>query len=261
MFRLTREIRFAVNDPRCVPAGSSANGYAAVPPLLGLGHYFALRVTVAAAELDGSSACLIDVKRIDAAARERAVATVGRHLRDSPAAVGRLGLDLFAGLAGALPVVDVSLSLSPFLSVSVRGSEVPMVRFSQTFEFAASHRLHNPALPDEENRRLFGKCNNPLGHGHNYQVQVTLVGEPDATTGRLIDVPTFERAVDDAVIARFDHRHLNLEVPEFADLIPSVENIARVTYRLLRPRFADGPARLASVTVWETPKTWCEYAE
>ena len=136
-----------------------------------------------------------------------------------------------------------------------------MVRFSQTFEFAASHRLHNPALSDDENRTLFGKCNNPLGHGHNYQVQVTLVGEPDPVTGRVADVPAFERAVDEAVLRRFDHRHLNLEVPEFADVIPSVENIARVTYELLKPRFAGERAKLATVTVWETPKTWCEYGE
>ena len=259
MFRLTRELRFGVNDARSGPEAGSANGYAAVPPVVGLGHFFALRVTLAAAELDPASACLVDVKRIDRAVRERAIAVVARHLRESPAAVGRLALELMAAVGEDERVVDLSLSLSPYLSVSVRSTEVPMVRFSQTFEFAASHRLHNPALSEDENRTLFGKCNNPLGHGHNYQVQVTLVGEPDPATGRVADVPAFERAVDEAVLRRFDHRHLNLEVPEFADVIPSVENIAKVTYDLLKPRFAGGRARLASVTVWETPKTWCEY--
>ena len=135
-----------------------------------------------------------------------------------------------------------------------------MVRLSQTFEFCASHRLHSPALSDEENRRTYGKCNNPHGHGHNYELQVTLAGKPDAR-GVLIDVPVFERVVAETVIEPFDHKNLNEEVPQFADVIPSVENIAQVIYRMLAPRFAAEKAKLASVTVWETPKTWCEYSE
>jgi len=136
-----------------------------------------------------------------------------------------------------------------------------MVRLSHKFEFSASHRLFNRDLSDDENCRLFGKCSNPHGHGHNYELQVTLAGEPDRVNGVLVDLPTFERIVAAAVVDRFDHKNLNAEVPEFADLIPSVENIARVIYKLLRPRFDGAGARLAAVTVWETPKTWCEYSE
>ena len=135
-----------------------------------------------------------------------------------------------------------------------------MVRLSQKFEFSASHRLHSAKLSDEENRKCFGKCNNPNGHGHNYEVQVTLLGQPD-DRGSLLDVPTFERTVAETVIDKFDHKNLNVEVGEFAELMPSVENIAMVIYRLLKPKFSDQRARLAAVTVWETPKTWCEYAE
>ena len=135
-----------------------------------------------------------------------------------------------------------------------------MVRLSQKFEFSATHRLHNPALTDDANRSTFGKCNNPHGHGHNYEVQVTLAGEPDAS-GLLVEVPRFERTVAEAVIDRFDHKNLNVELPEFREAIPSVENIARVIYRLLKPRFGEARGKLASVTVWETPKTWCEYSE
>jgi len=120
--------------------------------------------------------------------------------------------------------------------------------------------LHSPRLSDEENRRTFGKCNNPHGHGHNYEVQVTLAGKPDAR-GVLIDVPAFERMVSETVIEPFDHKNLNEEVPAFRDVIPSVENIAQVIYRMLGPKFAAEKATLASVTVWETPKTWCEYSE
>jgi 6-pyruvoyltetrahydropterin/6-carboxytetrahydropterin synthase len=167
----------------------------------------------------------------------------------------------------------VKLYLSPFLALEVHPSELPMVRLSQRFEFSASHRLHNPSLSDDENRAKFGKCNNPHGHGHNYELQVTLAGEPDAD-GVVIDVPAMERVVATTVIGRFDHKNLNAETSEFRDLIPSVENIAMVIYlipsveniamviyRLLRPAFEGERARLASVTVWETPKTWCEYSE
>ena len=137
-----------------------------------------------------------------------------------------------------------------------------MVRLSQKFEFSASHRLHNPSLSEADNRAAFGKCNNPHGHGHNYELQVTLVGQPDVN-GVIVEVPSFERVVSETVIQRFDHKHLNVEVPEFATgkLNPSVENIAMVIYRLLKPKVDDSRAKLASVTVWETPKTWCEYSE
>ncbi len=135
-----------------------------------------------------------------------------------------------------------------------------MVRLCQKFEFAASHRLHCPTMSDEENARTFGKCNNPHGHGHNYEVQVTLAGEPDEN-GSVVDIPRLERLVQQAVIDRFDHKNLNVELPEFAALIPSVENIAMTIYRLLRPRVGEVGAKLAGVTVWETPKTWCEYSE
>src|SRR5690606_17279306 len=135
-------------------------------------------------------------------------------------------------LPARVSLAEARLALTPYLSVAARRQELPMTRLSQRFEFSASHRLHNPALSDEENRRTFGKCNNPHGHGHNYEVQVTIKGDPDEATGLLVDVAAFERLVAETVIDRFDHRHLNTEVPEFRTTIPSVENIARVIYRL-----------------------------
>ena len=133
-----------------------------------------------------------------------------------------------------------------------------MVRLSQKFEFSASHRLHNPALADTANSQTYGKCNNPHGHGHNYELQVTVAGVPDSS-GVIINVPDFERLVNDVIIRKFDHKNLNVELPEFKDIIPTVENIAMTIYGLLKP--ALGATKLASVTVWETPKTWCEYSE
>ena len=265
MFRLTREVRFAVNDA-APPAPRGTNGYAGVPPVLGFGRFFVARVTVSG-PLDPRSAYLTNIKAIDAAVRERAVPAVAEFVHASPpradgpaALIGVLHERLRAGWGDGLKLEAVELSLSPFLCYSAHTPELPMVRLSQKFEFSATHRLHNPALSDEENCRTYGKCNNPHGHGHNYEVQVTLAGTP-GKAGLLIDVPAFERIVAATVIERFDHKNLNVELPEFRDTIPSVENIAMTIYRLLKPRLTEADAQLASVTVWETPKTWCEYAE
>jgi 6-pyruvoyltetrahydropterin/6-carboxytetrahydropterin synthase len=146
------------------------------------------------------------------------------------------------------------------MAIEYLAKEPTMIRLSQRFEFSAAHRLHVPGLSDDANRAAFGKCNNPHGHGHNYEVQVTIAGTPDPT-GRLMPTAEFERVVAEHVIDRFDHKHLNVEVPEFADMNPSVENIAAVIYRLLAAPLRTKTVRLSSVTVWETPKTWCEVSE
>ncbi|HEY7119228.1 MAG TPA: 6-carboxytetrahydropterin synthase [Tepidisphaeraceae bacterium] len=268
MFRLSREVRFAVNVvAEGAPANDRppANAYAGHPPIDGLAHYFALGVTVAG-DLDRTSQYLLNIKDIDREVRARAIPLVGDIVRARPGSFGsNVLVELFDRLKNAWSpaarLERLSLALSPFLSLSAHAEELPMTRLSQKFEFAASHRLHNAALADDVNRRTFGKCNNPHGHGHNYELQVTLVGTPAADTGLLVDVPAFERIVAQTVIDRFDHKNLNVELPEFRDLIPSVENIARVIYGLLKPGLASGHARLASVTLWETPKTWCEYSE
>ncbi|HEX8913788.1 MAG TPA: 6-carboxytetrahydropterin synthase [Humisphaera sp.] len=268
MFRLTRQVRFAVNDAADAQlAGKPTNAYAGFPSLTGLGHYFELEVSLVA-PLDVGSQYVRNIVEVDGVVRRLAVPHVERNVRGRTFGGGAgVVRELFDSLRGAWPgatLAGLKLNLSPFLSLAIdpadqHTEEARVVRLSQMFEFSASHRLHNPALGDDANRATFGKCNNPLGHGHNYQVRVTLAGEPDAG-GVLVPVPAFERTVAEAVIDRFDHKHLNAEVPEFREVIPSVENIAMVAYRLLKPRFT-GNARLASVTVWETPKTWCEYSE
>lgn len=263
MFRLSREVRFAINAvPDDQLAGAAAaNAYAGFPSLTGLGHCFTLAVTLQG-ELDPASQYVRNIKDIDDVVRQQAIPAIDRHVRRQTfgvVVVRELFAMLRAAWAGAT-LHELSLSLSPFLSCAVRHPEPHMVRLSQKFEFSASHRLHNPTLSDPENRQTFGKCNNPHGHGHNYQVQVTLAGEPDEN-GLLIAIPAFERIVAETAIDRFDHKNLNVELPEFREVIPSVENIARAIYRLLKPRFADSHGKLAGVTVWETPKTWCEYSE
>jgi 6-pyruvoyltetrahydropterin/6-carboxytetrahydropterin synthase len=266
MFRLTRAVRFAVNadagEQQRLLRGKPTNGHAGFPSLTGIGHFFTLECTVTG-PLDARSEYLVNIKQIDAAVRDRGIPVVDSFVRQANSGPARLVASLFDTLGGGWPadvrLESLRLLLSPFLSVSCFATELPMVRLSQNFEFSATHRLHNPALSPAENREIFGKCNNPHGHGHNYEVQVTLSGTPD-DTGTLIAVPRFEQIVAKTVIDRFDHRNLNVELDEFRTLIPSVENIAMTIYRLLKPAFEAERVKLAAVTVWETPKTWCEYS-
>ena len=262
MHRLTREVRFAINGENDEQLSQKpTNGYGGFPSVTGYGPFMSIEVTMSGA-IDAVSSYLINIKQIDAVVRERAIPVVAEAVlakRESPASlVGRLYEMLEAW--PPLTLERLSLNLSPFLSYSTHVLERPMIRLSQKFEFSATHRLHNPKASEAENSRVFGKCNNPHGHGHNYEVQVTLKGEPDEN-GVLIAIPEFENTVGRSVIDRFDHKNLNEELSEFAELIPTVENIAMVIYRMLKPKFGSKHAALASVTVWETPKTWCEYSE
>jgi len=263
MFRLTREVRFAINQLEDEQRrGKPANGYAGFPSITGFGPYLSVQVTLSG-QLDGASQYLINIRQIDQRVREVVVpATAAAALGADPATPAQLVARLYAMLDAWPPLTleQLRLNVSPFVAFTARASEQPMIRLSRKFEFSATHRLHNPRASEEENRRLFGKCNNPHGHGHNYELEVTVRGKGDEDAGSIGPIE-FERIVAATVIDRFDHRNLNVELPEFADLIPTVENIAMVIYRLLKPPFREAGADLASVTVWETPKTWCEYAE
>src|ERR1700678_2517949 len=115
-----------------------------------------------------------------------------------------------------------------------------MVYLTRKAEFSASHYYHNPEFTSEENRRIFGKCNNPNGHGHNYALEVTVVGEPDPTTGMVLDLKDLKDILQTEGGDRMDHRYLNAEVPELADMIPTCENVATVIWRLLEPKITRG---------------------
>ncbi len=262
MFRLTREIRFAVNEGEDDQyARRPSNSFAGFPSLTGMGHYFIVRATLAG-QLEADTSYLRNIRDIDRAVRRDLIPLATAFVRRGRFGGGGLLVsrmfDVLKDAWAPAALVELRLLLTPFLHLTVSASENPMVRLSHMFEFCASHRLHNPALNEEENRLAFGKCNNPHGHGHNYRLQVTLLGKPDSA-GLIMPMPAFEEIVSSNVIDKFDHRNLNIEIPEFASLIPTVENIAKVIYRTLKPHFQD--AVLASVTVWETEKTWCEYSE
>ena len=123
--------------------------------------------------------------------------------------------------------------------------------------FNAAHRLHNPAWTEEKNQEVFGKCNNPNYHGHNYEITVKIVGEVDPETGYVIDTKILSNLVKTLVLDRFDHKNLNLDVPEFANLNPSAENIAIVIFNILRPHI--NSTHDLKITLYETERNYVKY--
>src|ERR1051326_4033170 len=124
-----------------------------------------------------------------------------------------------------------------------------MVYLTRKLEFSASHLYHNPALSAEENRRIFGKCNNPHGHGHNYTLEVSVAGEPDPVTGMVLDLKELKEILNRQVVDVYDHRFLNHEVPPFDHVVPTTENIARDIWQRLEPALASGARHLHSLRV------------
>lgn len=123
--------------------------------------------------------------------------------------------------------------------------------------FNAAHRLHNPAWSEEKNREVFGKCNNPNYHGHNYDLEVKVVGDIDPETGYVIDLKILKDLIEEEVENRFDHKNLNLDTEEFRNLNPTAENICVVIWQRLRAKL--DPRYDLLVRLYETPRNYVEY--
>jgi 6-pyruvoyltetrahydropterin/6-carboxytetrahydropterin synthase len=132
-----------------------------------------------------------------------------------------------------------------------------MVYLTRKVEFSASHFYHNPEFTPEENQRIFGKCNNPNGHGHNYTLEVTVKGAVDPKSGFVFDLKQLKDVMSREVLDAFDHRFLNKEVPEFLTKIPTTENLAIVIWQRLAPKL--NAARLHRVRIYETPDLFADY--
>jgi 6-pyruvoyltetrahydropterin/6-carboxytetrahydropterin synthase len=132
-----------------------------------------------------------------------------------------------------------------------------MVYLTRKAEFSASHHYHNPEFSAEENQRIFGKCNNPNGHGHNYTLEVTVKGSVDPRTGFVVDLKRLKEIMNQEVIEALDHRYLNKEVPEFKDQIPTTENIAIAAWNRLEKKLKI--AKLHRVRIYETPELWADF--
>ena len=130
------------------------------------------------------------------------------------------------------------------------------VELWRRYHFAASHRLHSGHLSEDENRRVYGKCNNPYGHGHNYIVEVRVSGDVDSATGMIANLVDLDSFVEKEVLEPFDHKSLNEEVPAFRDVVPTTENLCIEIYQRLK---AFPKARLEAVRVVETGNNSFEY--
>ena len=302
MVQLSRTVRFAINpqELRLFPGPESrgVNGYAGSPPIRGLGRYYEIQVCCMG-DADPVTGYLVDIKDIDRAVRSAAIPIIERACDERPATdPAALLPELVAALRSVLGprVQRLRWSLSPYYSVEVStppSSSPSTFLLRQRFDFSASHRLNVPALSEDENRRRFGKCNNPSGHGHNYQfepcVEVPLsvglavpepllqgsVGAGSKSAGpspgsSIFTLDLLERLAEEAIIRRFDHKNLTTDCPEFRigagggsgnGINATVENIARVFYELLATaiKTAVPQARLRSITVWETDRTSATY--
>lgn len=137
-----------------------------------------------------------------------------------------------------------------------------MIHLTRRYHFSASHRLHSAALSADANVRVYGKCDNPYGHGHNYVLHVTVAGEVDASTGMVLDLALLDRVVEEEVLEPFGHTYLNLDVEVFTRVVPTTENVCIEIFRLLRARLEReriAAARLQKILLEETSSNYFEY--
>jgi len=224
--------------------------------------FWTLRAVVAG-PIDARTGYLCDVKDLDRVLRQVVAPRLAAASSSGAVSITVLARAMQAGFSASArewpkqaALSSIELELSPYTALSVQREDTDMFQLTQSFEFAAAHRLSCPGISDAENARLFGKCSNPHGHGHNYVLEVTVASSIDDRTGWVVELAQLDRTVRERVIAPFDHKNLNVECADFARLNPTVENIARVIFDRLKD--AVGPARLARVRVWETPKTYAE---
>ncbi len=259
MLLLTRTVRFCLGEAPDELTSARHNTFAAWPSMSGLGRYYEIEVRCVG-EADPRTGYFLDIREIDEAVRGGAIPLIAAAIRSDPAVdPWSLLAPLFAAVNDRVGgrTRELTWRLTPFYSVSLEEHSMPRCIVRQHFEFAASHRLNCADLSPQENRRLFGKCNNDAGHGHNYRVEVAVLIDP--ASPRPFHLGTLEAVVNRTIVDRFDHRYLNVDCPEFAHVNPSVENIARISHDLLKPALAQAGLNLRAVTIWETDKTCCTY--
>ncbi len=255
---LTRTIRFCLRADGSLDADAPAdNTYAAWPPMRGLGRYYELHVTCGG-PVQQPTGYMLNIKQIDQAVRDAALPLIAEAAMADAPQLGPLLKRVARALGAALSVevARVGLQLAPTVWIALETFAMDTVLIAQQYDFSAAHRLHVPSLSEQENRAVFGKCNNPSGHGHNYRLQVTIAAPVGQTP---FDIGRLDKLVNEQIIERYDHKHLNTDTEDFADLNPSAENIARTIYHRLAEEVGQIDAALREVKVWETEKTVCAY--
>jgi 6-pyruvoyltetrahydropterin/6-carboxytetrahydropterin synthase len=262
---LQRVVRFAVN-PDSDPSGS--NGFSSRPSMTGFGRYYEIELSCSGYP-DPQTGYLIDIHEIDSLVRKHLVPIITNACTQNPMTHPALIMpELWDHASTNLSVQlrSLTFSLSPHTRLTMNTStDKDCVLLRQRYEFSASHRLHCDTLDAEANRRIFGKCNNPNGHGHNYHVEPSISIPLKAVQEGCASSSKIDAIVDSSILDLLDHKHLNADCPAFdqskGGMMPSVENIAKFCYQqLLTPasRLTEG-AKLVNITVWETDRTSCTY--
>lgn len=281
MILLTRQVRFSAGHRYFLPGLSdeeNARLYGLCANPNGHGHDYRCEVTVGG-EISPETGMVLNIVDLKQLLQEVVVESLdGEFLTiEHPVCRGRVPTSenlvryLWQGLEQGLRLLverdpsaqtarlqRIRLAENRWLSVDcARKEEVPIVLLTRTYEFSAAHRLHSPRLSDEQNHEIFGKCNNPYGHGHNYVLEVTVQGDIDERTGMMVDLTYLDGVVEEHVVRRYDHKNLNLDIPEFKELNPTSENLVKVIWERLAP-YLKLPS-LYRITVRETERNAFSY--
>jgi 6-pyruvoyltetrahydropterin/6-carboxytetrahydropterin synthase len=266
MHTLSRQIRFSL-DPFAEQQVQGFNSYASKPTGGDMGVYFSLWVDLAS-EPDPDTGFVINVSQIDHMVREQVISIFENMLHESFQAKQTPQI---SALVNALrqswkkiktsfrskKLTQLSLELNPFRKITIQSEEAMMFIFSEKFEFSAMHQLWNDNFDNSKNIEVFGKCSNLAGHGHNYIIEVSV----EKTKKSLDDhwQSEFQKEVKEHFLDFVDHKNLNVDVPEFELLIPTVENLCSFAWQKLVKNLKN--AKLNRVIVWENDRTYCSYSE
>ena len=266
--RMTRRVAFSSGHRYWIPALTEAEnrelfGRWASP--YNHGHNYVLDVTVEGT-VDPSTGMVVNIKWVDDVLQARIVAQFdGKSINDEVGPFHErastlenlmryIADDLAAPdiLPGRVRLTALRLEEMPTLFGELNlDQEIPSMTLTRVYEFAASHRLDSPFLSPEENLRLFGKCNNPAGHGHNYVLEVSVAGEPDERTGMMVDLGALDQTVHQEVVDRYDHKNLNVDIPEFQGRPTTSEIVAIEIFERLKDQV---PGRLDRIRLFETAR-------
>ena len=262
MHRLTRNVRFSIN-PFLPEQDQGFNAFASCPTGRGFALFFELAVELYG-PIDEHTGFVLNVTEIDTQVRARAVPLFVEHIQACYGNARHVSLtslvDVLRAAKTALAhrfapasVNALGLELNRYKKIRIHAEDCTMVFYSEKFEFAATHKLWNNSLSEEQNYRTFGKCASPSGHGHNYLVEISV-----KTSGaQALDVVDLEKIVSEKLISVLDHKNLNVDVAHFAQVIPTMENIAEFAWSKLAGDF--DRVQLHCITVWESDRTSCSY--
>lgn len=264
MHHLARQVRFAVSPFSSSTEG--ANSYCAKPTAQGLALFLALWVELKGTA-DTDTGFVRNVTDIDKIIRDKGVEIFDDLIRQKFKLKEPISFEQIGQLLGQvwkktekdfLPahIDNLAVELAPARKLAIKDNGGNMLYFSEKFEFAASHTLWNDKFSDQENEKIFGKCANRTGHGHNYIIEVT-IRKP--TAAQSLNAGQFEQTVTGHFINVVDHKNLNTDVEHFRNVNPTVENISEFAFKQLADKFE--PFELDCVTVWENDRTFCSYKQ